>query len=53
VLAIMFGTLSAIVLFFSGRIRLYWARLRRKNREQSEEDEEEMEENSEDVASES
>lgn len=33
VLAIMFGTISAIVLFFSGRIRMMWARMRRKSRE--------------------
>ena len=52
VLAIMFGTLSAIVLFFSGRIRLFWARLRRKNRQQSKDDPEEMDENNGDDPSE-
>jgi hypothetical protein len=49
VLAIMFGTLSAIVLFFSGRIRMMWARFRRKNRERSDSDEMDEEENSEDA----
>jgi len=38
VLAIMFGTLSAIVLFFSGRIRLFLARFRRSGRESAAEE---------------
>ncbi len=43
VLAVMFGTISAIVLFFSGRIRMLWARLRRRSRERDEGDPEESE----------
>ncbi len=37
VLAVVFATLSAVVLFFSGKIRTYIAKLRRKARESSQE----------------
>ena len=35
VLAVLFGILSAALLFFSGRIRLFFARMRRQARERS------------------
>jgi hypothetical protein len=37
ILAVMFGTFSAIILFFSGRIRMFFARLRRGRRGEAEE----------------
>jgi hypothetical protein len=36
VLAVVFATLSGLVLFFSGKIRMFFARLRRRAREASE-----------------
>ena len=33
ILAVLFGTFSAIILFFSGRIRMFFARIRRSRRE--------------------
>jgi hypothetical protein len=35
VLAVLFGLFSAVILFFSGRIRLYLAKFRRQLRERS------------------
>lgn len=37
ILAVVFATLSGIVLFFSGKIRMFFARLRRRAREASDE----------------
>jgi hypothetical protein len=48
VLAIMFGTISAIILFFSSQIKMMWARLRRKNRERDEAGEDDTAESAED-----
>jgi len=35
VLAVLFGIFSAFLLFFSGRIRLFFARMRRQARERA------------------
>ena len=39
ILAVIFATLSAIVLFFSGQIRMFFAKLRRRARESSQSEE--------------
>jgi hypothetical protein len=38
-LAVLFATLSGVILFFSGRIRMFFARLQRKVRESNSDDE--------------
>jgi hypothetical protein len=35
ILAVLFGVFSAVILFFSGRIRIVFAKLRRRIRERS------------------
>ena len=42
VLAVVFAALSGFVLFFSGKIRMFFAKLRRRAREASEEQGEQL-----------
>jgi hypothetical protein len=37
-LAVVFAAISGSVLIFSGRIKMWWARMRRKGQEKSEQD---------------
>jgi hypothetical protein len=42
ILAVLFGVFSAVILFFSGRIRTAFAKLRRRIRERNRPDTEEL-----------
>jgi hypothetical protein len=43
ILAVIFAALSGLILFFSGKIRMFFARLRRRARESGEDQEAPME----------